>query len=428
MGACKGVTAGSFAFRLLFSRCRPFLHAQATTGKHLYSLCNGSVLTRPSWLDADKLVLLTSHKKIVILAMPVALALGALAHEYAAIRCLVALAISLYHLVETAFTSRHGEYPVLYSSWAMVLPSPYAEAAIFGVAVHFCLSCGVAKCFVGGVAGWVRGDEPSHPATMTTYLSVYHNSTSSRPLSATLNRWLARHPSIVGVGTLLLECVAVPACLLLPAAMRPLGVWGMIGLHVGILWGMSVKVGFVFLTTLPVYIAGFRCDATVGSAEWWLAASIALLPSALALGRRRLLPEDWPSTPCSLFMWNGAQADLIARLTMTGTTRIVLATREVGELAELVGLPVLHHGGSGGFGMGSAVESPALLHDSVLRVVGFTLIHDQVHAQASRPCLLVTRLLVTRLLVTRLPASAIPRSRPADVLLMSSVRSPFWSS
>ena len=124
-----------------------------------------------------------------------------------------------------------------------------------------------------------------------------------------------------------------------------------------------------------------------------------------------------------LLFLSSKQADLIARLTMTGTTRIVLATREVGELAELVGLPVLHHGGSGGFGMGSAVESPALLHDSVLRVVGFTLIHDQVHAQASRPCLLVTRLLVTRL-----PASAIPRSRPADVLLMSSVRSPFWSS
>ena len=201
---------------------------KATTGKHLYSLCNSSVLTRPSWLPPDKLILLASHKKLVILALPAALTLGAFAHEYIAIRSLVALTVSLYHLCETSFTSRHGEYPVLYSSWARVLPSPYAEAAIFGVAVHFCLSCGVAKCFVGGVAGWVRGDEPPlRPATMTTYLTVYHNSTSSRPLSPELSQWLARHPSLVGVGTLLLECVAVPACLLLPASMRPLGVWGM---------------------------------------------------------------------------------------------------------------------------------------------------------------------------------------------------------
>ena len=74
-------------------------------------------------------------------------------------------------------------------------------------------------------------------------------------------------------------------------------------------------------------------------------------------------------------MWSGEQAERIARLTMTGTERIVLATDRVGKAVEggLVGLPVLHHGGSGAFGMGKGADGPAV-HDSTLRVLGFTLV------------------------------------------------------
>ena len=45
-----------------------------------------------------------------------------------------------------------------------------------------------------------------------------------------------------------------------------------------------------------------------GWARRWLAAAVALLPSALAVARGRQLAEDWPCTPSSLFMWSGAQA------------------------------------------------------------------------------------------------------------------------
>ena len=170
----------------------------------------------------------------------------------------------------------------------------------------------------------------------------------------------------------------MPLTLLLPPFWRALvGIGGLLGLHFGIALALSSTVAIVFMTTFPTYMVGFGCEALPFSPEWWFAASIGLVPSAYTLlVRRRLLPEDWPSTPCSLFMWNGLQAQRLARLLMTGRTRLVLATREVSARGEagLVGLPVLHHGGSGGFGMGVDARG-ASVHDAILRVLSFTLVH-----------------------------------------------------
>lgn len=343
-----------------------------TTRKHLHELCNGSVYTRPSWLPAPFLRLLLEHKQPVVIGLPIALIIGFLVAEHMAVRLMVALAVSMYHLVETAFTSRHGEYPVLWCAWAMVLPAPYSQAAALGVATNFVLQCGVAKCMIGGARQWAA------PGTMSVYLNVYFNSKTSRPLSRALNRLLVRFDGLVGLLTILLEVVLIPAALFLPAPLRyVVGVWGMIALHIGIAFGMSLRVGLVFLTTLPTYITGFGCDARVGSTEWCLAAAIALGPSAIAIVRGRLLSEEWPCTPCSLFMYNGAQAGRLARLAMTGTMRIAMATREVGEMPEqsLIGLPVAHHGGTAAFGLGHGGHDGPRMHDSVLRVLGFTLVH-----------------------------------------------------
>ena len=349
-----------------------------TTGKHLFSLCTGSVITRPSWLPPPWLLALAEYRRPIVTALPGALALGAIAgDEHVGVRVLVALAVSLYHLLETAHTSRHGEFPVLYCAWAMVLPQPWAGAAAWGVVVHFVLSCGVAKCFVGGVAAWC-----TQPATMRAYLDAYRGSHSAPPLSRAFSAWLGAHAaSLAGGGTIALEVLAVPATLLLSPASRVLvGVWGMLALHVGIGFALSARVALVFFTTLPTYAVGFACDAPLASPPWALAAAVALLPSACSLLLfRRLLPEDWPCTPCSLFMWNGPQASRLARLAMTGDTRLVMCTREVCEGAQggggsLVGLPIMHHGGSGAFGMGAAASGP-VMHDSIMRVLGFTLVH-----------------------------------------------------
>ncbi|EOD17695.1 hypothetical protein EMIHUDRAFT_102411 [Emiliania huxleyi CCMP1516] len=313
------------------------------TGKHLYSLCSSSVITRPSWLSREALTLLVSHKRQIFLALPAALAAGAFAGQHALVRLLVALVVSLYHLSESSHTNRHGEYPVLYTAWAMVLPASFAHAASMGVAIHFVLSCGIAKCMVGGPRAWVFG------GTMRTYLEVYGQSTSSKPLVRGLNRLLARRAStMIGASTLLLECVAVPLTLLLP------GVWGMVGLHVGIALAMSLNVGLVFLTTLPTYVHGFSCDARVGSAEWRASPRAAQARKVLGLMRGGM----------------GSKAERIARLTMTGRTRLVLATREAAQ-QDLVGTR------SGAFG---AKDAPAghAVHDSILRATGFTLLHDNL--------------------------------------------------
>ena len=67
-------------------------------------------------------------------------------------------------------------------------------------------------------------------------------------------------------------------------------------------------MGLLFITTLPCYLYGFGCDAAVGSGPWMLAVAIGVLPSAVSLATGRMLLEEWPLTPFSLFMFNGEDA------------------------------------------------------------------------------------------------------------------------
>ena len=299
----------SFYSMQLFAVALWWLLIHLKTKKPLYSLCNGSVVTRPSWLPTKYLFRIAANKRMIFLATPAALALGALFPQVQAVRCTVAVAVSVYHLLETSYTSRHGEFPILYTSWGCVLPPPFDQAVAFGVAIHFVLSCGIAKCLVGGISAWTG------PQTMAVYLDTYHGSSTSTPISKRLNRLLARPAAAaaVGAGTLLLECVAIPATLLLPPWLRPvIGTYGMLGLHVGIGLGMSSRVALVFITTLPSYIYGFGCREPPGTAAWWLAASIGLLPSVSALCRRQLLPAaSMPWSPARAPPHAGSQAGTV---------------------------------------------------------------------------------------------------------------------
>ena len=78
-------------------------------------------------------------------------------------------------------------------------------------------------------------------------------------------------------------------------------------MHIGIATIQSLEVGLVFVSTLPTYLVGFACDATIGSPAWTLAATIALVPSLTSLLVNTPIPESWPWTSVSLFMWNGDQ-------------------------------------------------------------------------------------------------------------------------
>ena len=83
-------------------------------------------------------LLLHARRREIFIGLPASLLLGALLHEAVAVRLLVALAVSLYQLTDSSITNRHGEFPMLYCAWAMVLPGEWAHAAAFG-ARAFCL-------------------------------------------------------------------------------------------------------------------------------------------------------------------------------------------------------------------------------------------------------------------------------------------------
>ena len=347
-----------------------------------HAVTQKSCCVRPSWLPARYLLFLRSFRTTIFSVFPILLAMGALylggsAPPPLALRVVIALSASAYHLCESSATNRHGEYPLLYNSWGMVLPAPFAQAVALGVAVHFIFASGAAKLCVGGFA-WLK------PQTMRVYLDCYYQS-SKGPLYPGFNRWLAARAwatSLIAVSTIAVECVFMPGTLFLPPAYRITGLIAMVGMHVGIALSLSAFVGIVFLTTLPSYIVGFSCAAPMGSAPWCLAAAVALLPSVCGLlGRlaagspRPLFAEDWPISPISLFMWNGEQAQILISHLMKGNTRVVLSPAGLWR-GDLVGSPVVHHGDKfkdNDDGGGVVVTA----HDAVLRVIGFTLIQGQ---------------------------------------------------
>ena len=118
-----------------------------------------------------------------------------------------------------------------------------------------------------------------------------------------------------------------------------------------------------------------------------------------------LLPDEWPLTPFSLFMFEGEVAGRIAHDFMTADTRLVLTTEPpppagagLNSLGEEPGLagphleglrvlrarrePPLPEFGSGARQVGSAESpeaGPAAVHDAVLRVIAFTVMQARTH-------------------------------------------------
>jgi len=327
--------------------------------KPLYDATNGTVCTRPSYLPVDWLLAVQKYRRAIFVGFPCSLVVGALYGEHLVVRIFVAVVASFYHLAESSVTCRHGEFPVLYNAIAMVLPRDLAHAVSLGISIHFIFCTGVSKVLHGGFH-WVQSD------TMRTYLQLYGESSSGKPLLPELNilvrKWSILTSSI-GFATIFMECIFLPGLLFAPGEFRVLGFLAMIGLHIGIAVLMSLKVGVVFLTTIPCYYIGYSCTASIGSIEWIVAFGVGFLPSLWELTTKTMLPENWPISPLPLFMWSGDQAEWIASLMMKGNTRIVIST----DVIE-VGLKVIPHG--------VAVDTDEkVVHDIILRAVSFTLVH-----------------------------------------------------
>ena len=118
------------------------------TRKHLFSwsAVRGSALTRPKFIPVRFLLLLHKDwiRSALYCSVPLGLLVGIqLGDSSVWIRLVIACVISLYHLTETSSTHRHGEFPVLYTSWVCcLLPPLYSQAAAHGIVVHFVLSTG----------------------------------------------------------------------------------------------------------------------------------------------------------------------------------------------------------------------------------------------------------------------------------------------
>jgi len=336
------------------------------TKRPIWAHARGSVFTRPPYLPKALLHALRRHSFLVFVLAPTSMAFAAAnAHVFLARLC-AALCFSIYHLLETSASNRHGEYPLLACMWLLLLPPPLAHPLCMGAVLNFVVSAAAAKLLTPSARGeWLR------PDTMRVYLEAYRCSRTMPPLLPHLTDLLLARPwalSCIAAATLLLELLLVPLIpFLAPPPLRIISAHLMMAMHVGIALVQSFKLCLIFCTTLPTYFLAFSCTSPPSSPPCLLAAAIALQPLLFTV------PETWPLSPVSLFMWSGRQARALARMFMCGDTRLVLATRSCTRHAA-VGCAVRHHGllvdgGSAGSD-GAVVE----LHDAVLRVLGFTLL------------------------------------------------------
>ena len=282
---------------------------------------------RPTWLPVG--VLPALHRRgwlyiSVCHAAPLSLAAAAVYPESRAARLAAALIFSAYSLAESSITHSHRDYPTLYCLWALVLmPSDeLAAGAALGVCIHFIASSGWAKVLIGGARGW------SHPDTMRGVLRAYgkHSVADSGPASKALCEFACSQDWLlvaISVGTLVFECVLVPAALLLPPTVRWTLVLASVALHLGIASMQSLVIGLAFLPNVAPYVLGFAsAGADVRAAVVVCATSAA----AVACRRGHVLPEDWPVSPFALFAWNHQQWGVLFARFKEGDTRLILRT------------------------------------------------------------------------------------------------------
>ena len=114
-----------------------------------------------------------------------------------------------------------------------------------------------------------------------------------------------------------------------------------------------------------------------------------------------MLTEDWPCTPASLFMFNGDQAGNIAALFMTGSTRMVLCSNPEATESDIVGAEILYHGGLADDWNAKKAGNISVVHDAVLRLFGWTLVHQNIleTLSASGPCNIVQLLQKTEIVL-----------------------------
>ena len=93
-----------------------WLVVRVMTRMQLYEITNGSVFTKPSWLSCRFLhhMQSPSRRKVIFVASVLAMGVAGWGFPFVdpkwmSTRLVTALVVSLYHLVESSVTHRHGE-------------------------------------------------------------------------------------------------------------------------------------------------------------------------------------------------------------------------------------------------------------------------------------------------------------------------------
>ena len=367
-----------------------------------------SVQTRPNWMPSKVLSSLVQFRKIIFGSVIPLLLITSIFDDIIFLRLITAITITLYHLLESSCTNKHGEYPLICVIWCLVIPTDlYSRILSLSFVTNFLLLAGMAKIFIGGF-GWI------HPNTLKTYLNIYCQSKSGNgPLLKNLTKKFILPNDIIlslfAFITIFNEIILISLVLVIQHVtlfskmniipnydyhyLVDLSFLLLILMHIGIFLFMSKTVGIAFITVIPVYAVSFN----VHFEQLWLHREIVndisflsllfvtILSFMIAFGpvliaiffRKSKFPfiESWPFSSISLFMWNGYQADIISQKLMTGDTRLVLFGKNITDKNQLIGVKIVYHGMIiKNINNSDSDDGNIQVHDAVLRLIGFTLL------------------------------------------------------
>ena len=302
-----------------------------------------------------------------------------------ALRLLAALAHTLFSMgCAYALEWGHGQYPVLWTSWALVLlPLPFASAVARAATVYLFACAGLAKLCVP-----TSPAEYLHPGTMRLVMGKGGSFENPTPRFEPAWPWLTRRllcaPRLLrcaAIGTLILELVLMPLTFLLSAEARLCVALLCLSFHFGIWAVLTQTAGTMFFQLSGLYAFGICGELPVGSAAWACGIIVAALPFAsfAAFGHCWVMSERWPMTNCALFPWSERQICFVFDHLVTGPTRLVLTTHHVSE-DELLGQPIVSRG------QVCAPPAGVALHDAFGNLWNWTKVYPEFVAALNASC------------------------------------------
>lgn len=323
---------------------------------------------RPCWPIPARLPSLCGHGHVFAYLLPTMLTAFSVAAAYPSLlgaRLFAAVAHSFFSIgCAYALQWGHGQYPVLYISWALVLSLWFDLGLAFEVSIaraavcYLYLAAGLAKvCVPSSKAHYFR------PETMRELMSKRVEEKERACRFNALLPWLSKvffsSPVLLsGItwGTMILELVAVPAMLVAcqPSLAKCIAVACVI-FHLGIWTTFSSTAGSMFFQLLGAYClmshSGADGAELVALGTWpWLTGVVLGLSPAYCLilrGHPYVCGESWPLTNCALFPWSDEQIRWVSTHLSNGNgnrVRLVLTTSAFVKKANMVGQAVTSRG------------------------------------------------------------------------------------